>query len=196
MPYLPTALATRQMALALTLTFVALPLAAQAPGNSWHLRIPSGRMVATGDQRASIKDAPMIGVQLSRTIGSSLALTTTVGWARSRDLVRSESPRLNIWSGDIGLEHTVAPWQLGRGASFTPFVGLGGGARSYDSRAKSVDAITAATGYFAAGGELGIGRVGIRLEVRNHAIDMRGSAGLRHDVLLMGALRFNRHRTP
>src|SRR5690606_36496136 len=126
--------------------------------------------------------APVIAIQVARTISASTAITTTLGWARSRDLTHPQAPKLDILSGDIGLEQRVTMWSLGRGTSFTPFVGVGGGVRQLDSRLHGASAATAVAGYFAVGGELGIGRVGIRLEARDYATDVRGPVGLRNDV--------------
>ena len=188
--------AARPAVLALTLALGAMPLTAQQSAGTWQVRISSGRLVATGDQRTTLKDAPVIAAQVSRTISADLALTTSLGWARSRDLARADMPRLDILSGDLGLEQTVTRWRLGRDASFTPFVGLGAGARRYDSRAEGAEGTTLATGYLAVGGELGIGRVGIRIEARDYATNARGHAGLQQEMVLMGALRFNRQRVP
>src|SRR5690606_19617279 len=137
----------RRTVLTLTLMLAAAPLGAQQ-GGAWQLRIPSGRMIATGDQRSVIKDAPVIAIQVARTISASTAITTTLGWARSRDLTHPQAPKLDILSGDIGLEQRVTMWRLGRGTSFTPFVGVGGGVRQLDSRLHGASAATAVAGYF------------------------------------------------
>ena len=52
--------------------------------------------------------------------------------------------------------------------------------------------------YGSVGGELGVGRVGVRLEVRDYATGFKplvgaGRADTRNDVVIMVGLRFNRH---
>lgn len=170
------------------------PLAAQQRVGEWQVRVSSGRFVATGAQRATAQDAPVIAAQVSRTVSPNLALIATLGWARSRDLTTAATPKLDILSADLGLEGRVARWSLGGSTTFTPFVGTGVGARSYDTRAAG--AASAWGGYLAAGGELGIGRVGLRLEVRDYATHHGRVNAFRNDVVVMGAIRFNRNRIP
>jgi hypothetical protein len=48
------------------------------------------------------------------------------------------------------------------------------------------------------GGELGVGRVGVRLEVRDYVTGFKPLAGIgtsatRNDVMMMLGFRFNRH---
>ena len=78
--------------LMLALMMTAAPLAAQQSGGTWQVRIPSGRTIATGDQRNAIKDAPVVALQVARTIGASTTVTTTLGWTRSRDLGHADQP--------------------------------------------------------------------------------------------------------
>ena len=79
--------------------------------------------------------------------------------------------------------------------SFTPFVGIGAGARSYNYRKLDVDATHNLAGYASTGGELGIGRVHLRLEVRDYVAGFKplnglGAAATRNDVVALIGLRF------
>ena len=71
---------------------------------------------------------------------------------------------------------------------FTPFVGLGLGGRTYDYRdLDAVDSKSNFVGYGALGGELGIGRVGVRLEARDNISGFKpltgdGDTKTRNDV--------------
>ena len=60
------------------------------------------------------------------------------------------------------------------------------------------DATHNLAGYATVGGELGMGRVGLRLEVRDYVTGFElidaGMSEARNDVVIMAALRFNRHR--
>ena len=175
-------------------------LAAQAPApqaRTWELRFTSGGLVPTGAQRNALKDAHMDAAQVSWLPRPFLAVTGTFGWARSRDLTSVDTPKLDVFTSDLGLEARPAQWFAERAVSVSPFVGFGGGARSYNYRSLDVNATHNLAGYAAAGGELGMGRVGLRLEVRDYATGFKPLVGAgkpvtRNDVVIMASLRFNR----
>lgn len=188
------------------LTVVALISSAQTSAaqtsstqaSAWELRFTSGAFVPTGNQRNFLKDAQVSAAQLSWVVRPSLAITGTLGWARSRDLASVDAPKLDVFSSDVGIELRGAEWFADRAITFRPFAGLGAGARSYNYRNLDVDATNNLAGYGAAGGELGIGRVGLRLEVRDYATGFKpllgaGVSDSRNDVMMMLGLRFNRH---
>jgi hypothetical protein len=174
--------------------------AAQAsanPASTWELRFTSGAFVPTGNQRNFLKDAQVSAAQLSWVVRPSLAITGTFGWARSRDLHTVDAPKLDVFASDVGVEARPAKWFADRAVSFSPFVGLGAGARSYNYRKLDVDATNNLAGYGAAGGELGIGRVGVRLEVRDYATGFKplvgaGKSDTRNDVVMMVGLRLTK----
>jgi hypothetical protein len=178
----------------------ATTLAAQQPDSQpqrWELRVASGAFVPTGNQRSSLKRAELTAAQLSWLVRPSLAITGTFGWARSRDLASIDTPKLDVFTSDVGIEARPARWFANHAVTFSPFAGVGAGARSYNYRKLDVDATHNVAGYATAGGELGIGRVGMRLEVRDYATGFRpligaGKSDRRNDVVIMGALRFNR----
>lgn len=94
----------------------ALPASAQAapePTRRWELLFSSGALVLTGAQRHAIKDTHLSTAQLSYVVRSRFALTTMVGWARSRDLASAGDPKLDsslrLYLTDPGL----TPWGLG-----------------------------------------------------------------------------------
>ena len=176
-------------------------LAAQAPapqGKTWELRFSTGGLVATGKQRNSIKDANLMTAQLSWLVRPALAITGTFGWARSRDLGSVNSPKLDVFTSDLGIEARPAQWFATRAVTFSPFVGLGAGGRSYNYRSLDVDATHNLAGYATVGGEVGFRRVGLRLEVRDYVTGFKpligpGRPEARNDVVIMVGLRFNRH---
>jgi hypothetical protein len=171
-----------------------------APQHStWELRFTSGALIPTGSQRNVLKDAQMSAAQLSWVVRPSIAITGTFGWARSRDLTSPDAPKLDVFASDLGVEARPAQWFADRAVTFSPFAGFGAGARSYNYRALDVDATNNLAAYGAVGGELGVGRVGVRLEMRDYATGFRplvgaGKSDTRNDMVLMVGLRFKKHR--
>ncbi len=152
----------------------------------------------TGNQRTYLKNAQVTAAQVSWVVRPSVAITGTFGWARSRDLRATDTPKLDVFTSDLGLELRGARRFADRAVTFDPFVGLGAGARSYNYRTLDVDATNNLAAYGTVGGELGMGRVGVRLEVRDYATGFKplvgaGKSDRRNDVVMMVGLRFNRH---
>lgn len=174
--------------------------AAQTPAaqtRTWELRFTSGALVPTGTQRNFLKDAQLSAAQLSWVVRPSLAITGTFGWARSRDVHTVDAPKLDVFTSDVGVEARSPKWFADRAVTFSPFVGVGAGARSYNYRKLDVDATNNLAGYGTAGGELGIGRVGVRLEVRDYASGFKplvgaGKSDTRNDVVMMVGLRLTK----
>jgi hypothetical protein len=153
-------------------------------------------LVPTGSQRDLLKDAQITAAQLSYLVQPTVAITGTVTWARSRDRMSLNTPRLDVFNYDIGLEARPTQWLADRAVSVAPFVGVGAGARSYNYRKDNLNGATNVAGYGAVGAELGMGRVGVRLEVRDYVTGFAPSvvdkSGTRNDLVVMAALRFNR----
>ena len=174
---------------------------AQTPApdaSPWEFRVSSGAFVPTGDQRNLIKDGQVSAAQLSWLVRPSIAITGTFAWARSRDLTIAETPKIDVFTSDVGVESRPVQWFANAPVSMSPFVGFGGGMRTYNPRTEGVGTTNAAIGYASVGGELGIGRVGVRLEVRDYISNARIAAAqsdIRNDVVISAALRFNRQRT-
>jgi hypothetical protein len=169
-----------------------------APTRGWELRLPTGGLITTGAQRDQLKDANLTGLQVSRVIGSHLAVTGTFAWARSRDLTMTGQPKLDVFTSDIGIEARSREFFAHAPVSVSTFAGFGAGARSYNYRKLDVNATNNLAGYAAAGGEIGMGRVALRIEARDYATGFKpliggGKSVTRNDVVLMAAFRFNRH---
>jgi outer membrane protein W len=173
---------------------------AQTPApqpTAWEFRVTGGGLIPTGAQRNSLKDAQATAAQLSWVVRPSLAVTGTFAWARSRDVASVGTPKLDVFTSDLGVEARGAQWFADRAVTFSPFVGLGAGVRSYNYRKLDVDATNNLAGYGAIGGELGIKRVGLRLEVRDYATGFKplvgaGKSDARNDVVVMAGLRFKK----
>ena len=161
----------------------------------WELIVPGGQLVPTGDHRDAIQRGGLTAAQLSYVPRPSLAFTATFAWARSRDVASVDRPKLDVFMYDIGAELRAPRW-IGSGAvTFSPFAGIGGGARSYNYRSLHVDATHNLAAYASAGGEIGVGRVHLRVEARDYiarfeALDGTGAGHTRNDVALLVGLRF------
>ncbi len=170
---------------------------APTSGRSWELLTSSGALVATGAQRDAIKDAPLSTLQLSYVIDSRIAVTSMVGWARSRDLAAANDPKLDVFTFDVGAELRADRMGSEEGVTFAPFVGAGAGSRSYNYRSLDVDATHNVAGYASLGGDVGMGRVHLRLEARDYVSGFKpltgaGTSQTRNDVIAFVGLRFTR----
>ena len=166
--------------------------------NGFEVLFSSGALVPTGAQRNALKDAALSTAQVSYVVRSRFAVTTMVGWARSRDLASPTDPKLDVFTFDVGAE-ARAPRTLGSNAmTLMPFVGAGAGSRSYDYRSLDADATHNVAAYGAIGGELGRGRAHVRLEVRDYVTGFRplagtGTSATRNDVVALIGLRLSKH---
>ena len=198
--------AARSAAAALGMLFsLASVLNAQTPAtakpSAWELRFNSGALIPTGNQRSALKSAQLSGVQLSWRVLPVLAVTGQFGWARSRDVSLLATPKLDVFTSDLGVEARPVQWNVGHAMLVTPFAGLGAGVRSYNYRSLDVDATHNAAAYAAVGGEVGLGRVGLRVEARDYATGFKplvgaGSSAARNDVVITAALKLDLHRAP
>ena len=87
----------------------------------WEFLIASGTLVPTGAQRGAIKRANLTAAQLSYVVRPHLAINTTLGWARSRDVANIGTPKLDIFTYDLGAEARSSQWNAGHTISFGPF---------------------------------------------------------------------------
>lgn len=163
----------------------------------WEFRVSSGALVPTGVQRDAIRNAPLTVAQLSYLVRPLFAVTGSFGWARSRDIASAASPKLDVFTYDLGGEARAPQLRTGHAVRFNPFAGAGVGGRSYNYRALEVDARHNVSAYAAAGGEIGVRRVHVRLEVRDYVGGFAPLAGggrsdTRNDVVVMAGLRVGR----
>ena len=188
--------------IALLAGIFAVPVVGGAQGTTTstrrvELRLPSGGYIATGVQRAALKDAQASAAQLSLLVSPRVALTGTFTWARSRDLALPDTPKLDVFTSDLGVEVRTAKAARGESMTFAGFIGSGAGVRSYNHRSLTIDATNNLAAYASVGGTLTVRRVEVRLEARDYASGFRpliggGKSGVRNDVVIMGALRIVR----
>jgi len=159
--------------------------------------VSSGTIVPTGALRDDVKRGNVTVAQFLYVARPRIAITASLGWARSRELSTAGNPKINVFTSDLGAEVRAPRWMAGRGVSFSPFSGVGAGARSYDYRGVKSDARYNMSGYLSAGGEIARGRVGLRFEVRDYLsgftrLDGAGATSARNDVVVMTGLRIGR----
>src|SRR5688500_18977048 len=161
----------RVVAAAVFALSAALSTSAQAQdvttSNGFELRPYAGAYIPTGNQRDLLKDAVLVGGQASYRILPQLAITGTVGWSPSKDRITPGDETVDLWQYDLGAELRAPSWQRWGTLDFTPYVGLGGGGRTYSYRDLDVDSKTNIAGYGVLGSEVGFGRFGLRVEARD-----------------------------
>ena len=174
---------------------LAMPAAAQdAPAaRALELRPFVGAYVPTGDQRDLLEDAVLVGAQASYRVTPAFAVTGTVGWSPSTDRITAGDQTLDVLQYDVGAELRAPDWYAGGAVTFSPFVGIGVGGRTYSYRDLDADSRTDVAGYGAIGGDLGFGRWGLRLEARDYVSRFEplvgtGDAATRNDVTIAAGL--------
>jgi hypothetical protein len=160
--------------------------------------VSDGALLPTGDQRDALKNARMNLAQLSYAVRPYLAVTTSMGWARTRDIATEGAPKLNVFTYDVGAEVRADRWVSAKAVTFTPFAGAGAGGRSYNYRSLDVDATHNLAAYASAGGELGYRRIRFRIEARDYVTGFKpltgnGASQQRNDVSLMAGFRITAH---
>lgn len=164
---------------------------------TWELRFTSGRLVPTGAERTTLKDAELSAAQISWIVRPSIAITGTVGWARSSDITTADDSKLDVFTYDLGAEARGSEWFTDNAVTFAPFVGAGAGARSYNYRNLDVDATHNVAAYGSMGGDLAIRRVQLRIEARDYVTGFKplsgvGAADTRNDVVVMIGVRITK----
>ena len=187
---------SRMFRIALATAITAIIFAAKdgEAQSSWEFVVNSGTVVPTGVQRDAIKRGGLTAAQLSYVMDATYAVTGTFGWARSRDVATDGEPRLDVFTYDVGGEVRPLSIAVSKTATFRPFAGLGAGGRAYNYRHRDVDATHNLAAYGSLGGELGVGRVRVRVEARDYVsrfkpLNGTGASDTRNDVALMAGLR-------
>ena len=160
----------------------------------WEFLVLSGTLVPTGVQRDVIKRGDLSAAQLTFLVRPALALTATGGWARSRDVSIGDTPKLDVFTYDVGTELRAPRWNVSETVSIASFAGAGAGGRSYNYRKLDVDATHNIAGYATVGTEVGIRKVHVRLEARDYLTGFKplsgiGSGRTGNDVVVMAGLR-------
>ena len=189
-----------QIALGIGASLIAFALRANAQGApapktsaAFEIRPYVGAYLPTGDQRDLLKDAVLVGGQASYRVIPQLSVTGSFAWSPSKDRITAGDQTLDIYQYDVGAELRAPSW-VDRGSwDFTPFVGLGLGGRTYSYRDLDVDSKSNFDGYGAIGGELGFGRIGLRVEGRDYVSGFKpltsvGDSQTRNDITVAAGL--------
>ena len=134
----------------------------------------AGAYIPAGVQRNLFREAPMFGVQAALEFRPTFHLLGTFGWVPGEAKYTGADADVNIFQYDIGIElNAVQP--LRDAWLFKPFIGLGGGARSYLYSDAQLKDRTCAAGYGAVGVELEVNRTALRLEGRDNVFCFRSA---------------------
>ena len=185
------------IALTIAITGIASVASAQdgrpARRGGFELRPFAGAFIPTGEQRDLLRDAFLVGAQASYRVVPQLAITGTFAWSPTKDRLARGDQSLDVFHYDVGVEGRAASWLRGTSWDFTPVVGLGIGGRTYRYRDLDVAAQSKLAGYGALGGELGFGRLGVRVEARDYLSRFtpligRGDSDTRNEVTVTAGL--------
>jgi hypothetical protein len=142
---------------------------AQAPGPvpTPEIRSSAGAYVPVGAMRGAFEPATMLGAQLALELSPNFHLVGSGSWTHGHNKLGLGSNRTIIRQYDIGGEANLLR-PLGGEWLFRPFVGVGGGWRTYEYRTDNVPLGTCTAGYAALGSEFERGAVALRAEARDY----------------------------
>lgn len=189
----PVAIVVLVLASLLTISGRAHAQSSVATKPGFELLVPSGTVVPTGAQEEDVKRANLTAVQISYGLRPNVVLTSTVGWARTTPRSLGPEAKLDLFTYDAGVEFRLPRRSADRRINFKPFTGAGIGARTHNYRHVDVATTHNLATYASVGGELGLSRVRVRLEVRDYLtwVTPLGTAGTtrRNDVAVLAGLR-------
>lgn len=164
---------------------------ATKPG--FELLVPSGTVVPTGAQEGDLKRANLTAVQVSYGLRPDLVVTSTAGWARTTPLGLGSDAKLDLFTYDAGVEYRLPRRRADRRINFKPFTGAGIGARTHSYRHVDIATTHNLATYASLGGELGLLRVRVRLEVRDYLTWVTplsaSETTRRNDIAVLAGLR-------
>ncbi|HET6797818.1 MAG TPA: outer membrane beta-barrel protein [Gemmatimonadales bacterium] len=186
----------RTMLLATTALIAgATVLSAQAPRAKPEIRPFVGASIPTGGQRDFFNDAPVFGLQGAVELKPTLHLVGTFAWTPGHNDFVFTRDNVNVFEYDVGLELSMVR-PLGGNWQFRPYVGVGGGARTYAYQADQLGDKTCAAGYGALGTEFQLGRTALRVEGRDNVFCFRSpvpgeDSKTRNDVRLTAGVAYH-----
>lgn len=158
----------RRLTLALVaLLAVARAASAQVRGPRFEMRPFAGAYVPTGRQSDAFGSAFTLGTQGAVDVTRSIAFVGNFAWIHGTDRLSVMGARVETFQYDAGLEVGLSR-PVEAAFMLRPFVGLGGGARTYGYRDPDNATRTFATGHAALGTEFLVGRTALRLELRDY----------------------------
>ena len=149
------------------LILTASSLSAQRIANvGLEFRPYAGAYVPLSAHRSAFKDAPTYGAQAAFELGDFFHIVGTFGWTDVETKIGLSQNDVFIVQYDVGAEANLL-YELSSSWLMRPFLGVGGGARTYDY-AGWVDSRTCSAGYASIGTELQRSVVAYRLEARDY----------------------------
>lgn len=185
----------RTMLLSTALLAGATVLQAQEPGAKAEIRPFMGASIPTGTQRDLFNDAPIFGLQGAVELKPSFHLVGTFGWVPGQNEYVLTRDKVNIFQYDVGVELSLVR-PLGQRWLFRPYLGIGGGARTYAYEADQLGDKTCAAGYGALGTEFQLGRTALRVEGRDDVFCFKSpiagkDSKTRNDVRLTAGVAYH-----
>jgi hypothetical protein len=168
------------------LTLTAAPLSAQRLEN-WGLEFRpfAGMYVPLTSHRYDFKDAPTFGAQAAYELGDNFHVVGTFGWTDVQTKIGLSRNNVYLYTYDVGAEGNLL-YEVGQGWLWRPFVGMGGGGRTYNYEG-SVASRTCTAGYAAIGTEVQKSVVAYRIEARDYLncfeSPMTGKKKTRNDAM-------------
>jgi hypothetical protein len=149
---------------ALTISWSA---SAQEPTVKPEIRPFMGINIPMGDQKDLFDDAVMYGLQAGFEVKPTFHLLGSFAWVPVQSKFPGAQHDAWIVQYDVGMEFNLDT-ELSATWSLKPFLGFGGGARSYFYEGDVLNDRTCTSGYGTLGTELAMGRTAIRLEGRGN----------------------------
>jgi hypothetical protein len=180
---------------AAALLFASPTLAQDFDPYGFEVRPVVGAFMPVGAHRDDFRNATMLGAQAALEVNEFFHLVGGVSWTHGHargGLLRTDLT--HIWQYDAGAELGLylEPADL---LVLRPFLGLGGGGRTYDYRDAAAGAATCTAGYASLGSEFQRDLLALRLEGRGYAscYESRLTARrqTRYDVALMLGITYH-----
>ena len=173
----------------------ASPAAAQRIENyGLEVRPFFGAYVPFTAQRDAFKDAITVGAQAAYEMNDYFHAVSSFGWTQSKYRLPVNKSNTDILHYDIGLEAN-ALYDLSADWLWRPFLGVGGGGRSYLYSGTGVKNTTCTAGYGAIGTEFQRGAIAIRAEARDYLncykVPATGQKKTRNDGLFMFGMAYH-----
>lgn len=151
------------------------------PARTPEIRPFAGAFVPTGAMRDDFRTATMVGLQVATEMSRDFHVLASAGWTHGHNRFGLGSDRTDIWQYDAGVEASRSR-PLASGWTVRPFLGLGGGARTYDYRVAGMKSRSCAAGYGAVGTEFEAGAMGVRFEARDYVSCFKSPVTGRRDT--------------
>ena len=132
------------------------------------LRTFVGAYVPTGAIKSEFRTSAMLGAQYAFEMARNFHMIGSLSWSPGQSrLAALSDDRVAIWQYDVGAEVNLVR-KAGDLWLFRPFLGAGGGRRTYDPQANGVSQSHCPAGYGALGTEMQRTTIAWRFEARGY----------------------------